>query len=309
MDERIYFLTKDERGNEIYIRRDDLLPFSFGGNKEIIAKAQIDDMARKGRDIMIGYGNSRSNFCRVLTALCYSKNIPCKIISPLDDDDTFTPSFNNSLVKMTGAEIITCKKSEAKKTIDSVKKSCRNSGLKPYFVYDIKNIAAPVKAFSKDFSKIKTCFDDIFIATGTGITTSGIIAGMVKKSIKEGTIRTSLIGISVARSTEREMPVISSYVKTQGRAVSDFYEDNREKLFVLRDDFVGKGYGSIEEDVEKTVREIYLRFGIALDPTYTGKAFYGMKKYIEENGLRGKKILFWHTGGLPLFFDYFEQKR
>jgi D-cysteine desulfhydrase len=166
-----------------------------------------------------------------------------------------------------------------------------------------------VKAFSKDFSKIKTCFDDIFIAAGTGITTSGILAGMVKKSIKEGMIRTSLIGISVARCTEREMPVISSYVKTQGRAVSDFYEDNREKLFVLRDDFVGKGYGSIEEDVEKTVREIYLRFGIALDPTYTGKAFYGMKKYIEENGLRGKKILFWHTGGSPLFFDYFEQKR
>ena len=51
---------------------------------------------------------------------------------------------------------------------------------------------------------------------------------------------------------------------------------------------------------------MYSRFDIYLDPVYTGKAFSGMKKYIKENKLNDKKILFIHTGGIPLFLDYKE---
>ena len=43
--------------------------------------------------------------------------------------------------------------------------------------------------------------------------------------------------------------------------------------------------------------------GIPLDPTYTGKAFWGMLQYLKDHGIRGKRILFLHTGGTPLFFD------
>ena len=38
-------------------------------------------------------------------------------------------------------------------------------------------------------------------------------------------------------------------------------------------------------------------------PTYTGKAFWGMKNYLEENEIRDSNILFIHTGGTPLFYD------
>ena len=43
--------------------------------------------------------------------------------------------------------------------------------------------------------------------------------------------------------------------------------------------------------------------GIAMDMTYTAKAFMGMCEYINENEISGKNILFIHTGGTPLFFD------
>ena len=46
--------------------------------------------------------------------------------------------------------------------------------------------------------------------------------------------------------------------------------------------------------------------GIPLDTTYTGKAFWGMEKYILENKIEGKNILFIHTGGTPLFFNDLE---
>ena len=41
-----------------------------------------------------------------------------------------------------------------------------------------------------------------------------------------------------------------------------------------------------------------------LDPTYTGKAFWGMQDYLNRKCITGKKVLFIHTGGTPLFFDY-----
>ena len=50
-----------------------------------------------------------------------------------------------------------------------------------------------------------------------------------------------------------------------------------------------------------------MRYGMPLDSTYTGKAFMGMKDYIEKESLKGKQILFIHTGGTPLFFDDINQ--
>lgn len=43
--------------------------------------------------------------------------------------------------------------------------------------------------------------------------------------------------------------------------------------------------------------------GIPLDPTYTGKAFLGMRDYIIKNNISNKNVPFIHTGGTPLFFD------
>ena len=50
-------------------------------------------------------------------------------------------------------------------------------------------------------------------------------------------------------------------------------------------------------------RNEFCRNGLPLDPTYTGKAFWGMKEYIEEHHLEDCDVLFLHTGGTPLFYD------
>ena len=40
-----------------------------------------------------------------------------------------------------------------------------------------------------------------------------------------------------------------------------------------------------------------------MDSTYVGKAFWGMCRFVKENQIEDKNILFIHTGGTPLFFD------
>lgn len=45
--------------NNFYIKRDDLLPFSFGGNKVRIAQEFFADMDSQNKSCIIGYGNAR----------------------------------------------------------------------------------------------------------------------------------------------------------------------------------------------------------------------------------------------------------
>ena len=71
---------ENDRGIELYIKRDDLLPFSMGGNKVRIAEAFFQDMVQKGCDSMIIYGSRHSNLCRVLSNLCCSKGVSCTMI-------------------------------------------------------------------------------------------------------------------------------------------------------------------------------------------------------------------------------------
>lgn len=60
---------------------------------------------------------------------------------------------------------------------------------------------------------------------------------------------------------------------------------------------------------KKTISTQMKQNGMPLDPTYTGKAFYGMLSYLKKNYITGKKVLFVHTGGTPLFFDYLQGLR
>ena len=68
------------------------------------------------------------------------------------------------------------------------------------------------------------------------------------------------------------------------------------------------GYGNYTKEVTDTVEKLICLEGIPTDTTYVGKAFCGMCRYIEENRITDKNILFIHTGGTPLFFDYMDKK-
>ena len=81
------------------VSRDDLLPFSFGGNKARIALEFINDMYLRGLNCIVGYGNARSNLSRALANLCFQFNIPCHIISPADEDGTRIETFNSKIVQ------------------------------------------------------------------------------------------------------------------------------------------------------------------------------------------------------------------
>lgn len=303
----LYHLFTTSDHNEIYVKRDDLLPLLLGGNKARITKEYMRDMLAKGCNCLVGYGNARSNLCRALALACKEANLPCHIISPADEDGKRITTFNYLISKKTGAVFYECTKKNVADTVASVLDGLRSQGMLPYYIFGNAfgkgNEAVPVNAYAKVYYEIisqatKLCssFDYIFLATGVGMTQAGLLCGRARFQGME-----KIVGISIARSAAVASDVIAAYCRAYS-LLTDNPPVSTEDIIVI-DDYVGDGYGSAKEPERDCIFKMLLSHSLPLDETYTGKAFWGMTEYIKKNSISGKKVLFIHTGGTPLFYD------
>lgn len=142
-------------------------------------------------------------------------------------------------------------------------------------------------------------FDYIFHASGTGTTQAGLICGqLLHKDYRK------IVGISIVRKNPRGRDVVLNSIHEYCKENEISTEETTiQKNTIFIDDYAGEGYGKRNKEVLKTICEVMKKYGIPMDSTYTAKAFWGMKKYLIEQKITGKNVLFIHTGGTPLFFD------
>ena len=294
-------LDTDERGNAFFLKREDLLPYSFGGNKARIGLEYMRDMTAKGCDHMVAYGNARSNLCRVLSNLCAGAGVPITILSPADDDGQRREAYNEKLCRSFGARVVPCLKTGVAESVDAVMESIRQEGGKPYYIYGDRygkgNEAVPTAAYVPVYEEIRAQgdFDVIALACGTGMTLAGLLCG---RKLCGGSER--ILGVSVARDAQN--------AKTHTLAYGNAWKADllcAEDVEII-DDF-RLAYGVYGEDVENTIRQMMLLHGVPMDGTYVGKAYAGLREIAKREEWQNKKVLFIHTGGTPLFFDAAER--
>lgn len=289
----------EEQGNQLYIKRDDLIPYSFGGNKARKALLFFKEIDKGDYDCIVTYGSSHSNHCRIIANMSAERNMPCYLIGPKEISDM---TFNSELMKLFGAKIITVQVDMVHDTINNVLKDLKNNGKNPYFIPGGGHGNIGTMAYVQCYKEIKDYehehnlfFDYIFFASGTGTTHSGLVCGQIKYRD-----RRKIVGISIARKNPRGKDIVISSIKEYIPEIKD-NEVIDKVIFV--DDYIGDGYGKDDKKIIDIIKTTMLKYGIPMDSTYTGKAFFGMKEYIKTNSIKGKNILFIHTGGTPLFFD------
>lgn len=283
--------------NFLWIKREDLIPFSFGGNKARKARLFFSEIDRGDYDCVVTYGSGSSNHCRVVANECCRRGLECYIITP---EETNEPTFNNQMMGLFGAEITVVLVTEVHDAIERKLTELRIAGKKPYFIegggHGNLGTEAYVQCYreiAKQEQEIGTYFDNIFFASGTGTTQAGLVCGQLLSRDER-----KIVGISIARKNPRGREVVLSSVRSYlGNRVSE--EDIQNKVVFV--DHYTSGYGEDDPKVRKTIYEALRRWGTPLDATYTGKAFMGMTEYIKD--IHDKNILFLHTGGTPLFFD------
>lgn len=292
----------NEEDNSIFIKRDDLIPISFGGNKVRKALLFFEDIDRGNYDSVVTYGSSSSNHCRVVANLAASRGLKCFIISP---DDCVNKTYNSRLTLMLGAVYITCQVDKVQDTIENTLEQLKTEGYNPNFIPGGGHGNIGTQAYVNCYEEIRSWqnenniqIDYIFHASGTGTTQAGLVCGKILYSGAE-----DIIGISIARQNPRGRQVVID-------SVEDYLSNtdiNISEYVTFIDTYIGGGYGKSNQEIEETINRLWTQYGIPTDETYTAKAFTGMIDYLKIQGIKGKNILFIHTGGTPLFFDYIKK--
>ncbi len=298
-------------GNQIYVMREDLLPFSMGGNKVRIAEEFFIDMKKEGCDTMIAYGNVRSNLCRVIASRCCQEQIPCYIIcSSEGEQDAASDNSNSQMMKLLDGKLVYCTKERIAETVEHTLSQIRSRGGKPYYIYGNKygtgREGVSAGAYAKAYQEILAfekeqgfTFDYIFHASGTGATQAGLTCGHLLAEDE-----TRIMGILISsRTYERAFSIIRNGMEDYLKRIGQGYKESYTEEIHLLGNYTKGGYGIYDQEILDTIRQAFQEESLPLDPVYTGKAFWGMKKYLEEQAITGTKILFIHTGGTPLFYD------
>ena len=296
----------EEKENAVYVKREDCIPFSFGGNKVRIAASYFIDLINRGCDAVVTYGSSSSNLCRVIANMAYRYGIKCIIVSP---EENYVDTPNSVFVKFLNAEIVKTKLDNVSRTIEEVMEKLRKT-CNPYFIYggghgklgteSYRVVLRQITQFEND-----NCFrfDRIFITLATGTSMSGLI---IESSLEKEPHH--IVGISVAREGNKANEIMKNAILEY----KDILPQDRICSYEILDDYRCGGYGMFDSRIVATVQNQFAVNGMHLDTTYTGKGFCGMKGYLENRFISNERVLFIHTGGTPLFFrnnsNFLEEK-
>ena len=309
----IQYICTDQTGSRIFIKRDDLLPFSYGGNKVRFAYGYYRDMRRKGADAMIIYGGYSSNLCRILAQLCLDKNIPCGMVINADDHCPDICESNEKMIRAARVKEFFCTRDSIPDAVREATTYFRSMGRTPYYIYGNEygngNVSTPMRTYEDVYYEILCqeqsggrIFSHIFLAGSTNATQSGLLAASL--CCERGK---EIIGISVNRSRERAEQVIMENLLEYASVNSLSYNRDPAAEIHVEDVWRCGGYGMWDDSVAGVVERMRQFYDIWLDPVYTGKAYAGMLRYIQEKHIADTDILFIHTGGIPLHQDYIKK--
>ncbi len=288
---------KVEYGISLAVIRDDLFPYYYGGNKARKFLYIIKEIEKNGYDAVVTTGSTQSNHCRVVAIGCAARGVPCVLV--LHGEGNFHhPQGNELLMRLSGAQIIYTTPDRISLTIMDTLKALKKNGYKPYALPGGGHCLAGAFAYWEAMlqlapicQKRRWIPDYIFLASGTGGTQTGILAGVKKLQWD-----TRVVGVSVARQHQKGIVAVAELYRELAARVNIQYCGGE---IIFRDDWVGRGYGKYNQKILRTIASVARKEGVYLDPTYTGKAFYGMLAMIKNGEVApGSKVLFWHTGGV-----------
>lgn len=308
--EKLENISKVLGGPTIYIKRDDLLGLTSGGNKTRKLEFLMADAIAKGADTILTCGAVQSNHCRLTLSAAVKEGLKCQLILEERVKDSYNPeaSGNNFLFNLLGVEAVRVVPggSNMLEELEKLAEELRTQGRKPYIIPGGGSnpigatgyVACAEEIMSQLFDK-GINIDHFVVPSGSAGTHAGIVAGMVGVNAN-----IPITGISVNRNKKLQTEAVYKLAKETAKHVG-VKEEITEDMVQVRDEFVGPGYSLPTGTMVEAVQLLARTEGILLDPVYTGKAFAGLVGMIREGKLKkGENVLFLHTGGSPALYAY-----
>ena len=307
--EKLPHLSKYLGGPEIYIKRDDLLGLTAGGNKTRKLEFLVADALAQGADTLITVGAVQSNHCRLTLAAAVREGLKCRLVLEQRVPGSYDKraSGNNFLFDLLGVEGVTVVDSgtDLGAAMSKIATDLAAQGRKAYVIPGggsnalgaLGYVACAEEILTQTFDQ-NLRLDHIVCASGSAGTHAGLLTGLIGN-----TARIPVTGINVRRPrAEQERNVHALCVDVA--KLLDIAAPPRETVIAL-DEWVGPGYSLPTPEMIEAVRLLARLDGILLDPVYTGKAMAGLIALVRRGTFkRGENVLFLHTGGAPALYAY-----
>jgi L-cysteate sulfo-lyase len=295
-------------GPQLFVKRDDLTGLGLGGNKLRKLEFLLGEARALGADTVLTVGAIQSNHARQTAAACARLGLDCELILRRGSHvtDAYLNGGNVLLDRLLGARLHVLEAHESREDcMTSRAEVLRGEGRQPYCIpvggsCGLGNLgyAACAQEILAQAKAQKVGFDGVVVATGSGGTQGGLVAGM---KLLGGV---PVIGVAV-EGDRREQEVLAFRQAEEALRLLGHEGTDTAAGVVVMDEFVGPGYAKPTESMREAL-SLAARFeGLVLDPVYTGKAFAGLIA-LARSGRFGKdqSLLFVHTGGAPGLFGY-----
>lgn len=292
-------------GPEIWIKRDDLTGLALGGNKTRKLAYILQNAIEQGCDTIITAGAAQSNHCRQTAAAAAQLQLGCHLL--LGGEAPKTANGNLLLDQLFAAEIHWTGENRKGEDIPELVNSLKSQGKKPYVVPYGGSNELGAYGFTQALFELEqqldtSDFTHIVFASSSGGTHAGLMLG---KSLLKKTYQ--LVGIAIDKGEAGELPFNETVINLANNTSELIHSALRfdKKDLILKDNYMGAGYGVIGEVEQEAIALLAKYEGILLDPVYTGRAMGGLIDMIRSGELsKTDKVLFWHTGGAPALFAY-----
>lgn len=293
-------------GVELWIKRDDLTGFAFGGNKGRKLEYLLADAISHGAEVLVSCGSTQSNFIRHLGAACSMHRLACAAVVMDLPYETARPvgkalrneGGNVFLDRLLGVDLRHHPDGHWDDLYALAEELAMDFEAMGKRVYRVPvGGFAPLGAFAfveaaRELLSQAGPFDYLVTASSGGSTQTGLAYAL------QGT-RTKVVGI--ACDPEPEMPHEFERLSHELHEIAQGNGAVKAADYDFRLGYVGPGYGIPSEEGMAAIELLAKSEGIFLDPIYSGKAFAGLMDLVERRELAGR-IVFWHTGGLPALF-------
>jgi 1-aminocyclopropane-1-carboxylate deaminase/D-cysteine desulfhydrase-like pyridoxal-dependent ACC family enzyme len=235
-------------GPRLLVKRDDAIPFAFGGNKVRKMRLVGADAAAAGADTLITAGGLQSNHARVTAATAATLGMQCVLV--LHGKAPARATGNTLLDGLLGAQIEYVERREDRAAaMESVADRLRSAGRRPYIIPIGASNPLGATAFAQAVDELKEQGVEpqtIVHSTSSGGTQAGLIAGSLRAGLS-----TRIIGISADSPSGDLAADIEGILRGMGTLVGVGGHRLEEARIEIDDRFVGEGYGiATPESVE-----------------------------------------------------------